>query len=1119
MFNLAFLRLNIMNPIQYTMKTPLRLPLFTFLLTLLCFSFSFEGWGQVTIFSETIDLNNTPSGTQSITNTNFDNSDLTFTGTADTRTSTGSTGYTGASGGRNVFITNTVTRDFLISGVNTENFTDLQLSLGHYKSTTAGNNELIIEVSENGIDFTPLSYSRPTGAGTASWILITPSGTIPSTTNLTIRFRQSSGTTQFRIDDIVLSGTISGTEPLLTTNIATIENLNYFEFTGPSASQSFDLSGANLNGDTVDLTMASSDFEISANDIDFSNSLNFPAYDGTSTTIYVRLKAGLGINNYSDDITISGGGADPISVSLSGNVQPQPTLGWQIDDTNIAFVLDFDNTAIGANEGQYDGSGFEPAPATGRLNSNTFATTGMSDGDTNFGDESIAGDFAGGTSPGGVTAGGFYAFEVAPGNNAFGWQATGSDFAPGTITLRMQNQTGSEINTIDVAYLIYEYNDQGRSNSINFSYSEAFNFYEEVPELNFVSTEAAASSPVWEVHPRNTKITNLEIFEGEFFYFRWTSEDVSGSGSRDELAIDNIRVILNEEFSENYVYEAGSWSPGDPNGITNEFDVLVVKDGEATLNQEMVFLDLIVAPGATLKVEESIEVNGNIIANGELIFVSNATTTGQLDTFTGIISGEVEIQRYIPARRAFRFLSSAVSTSTNINSNWQEGAVNATDNPNPGFGTHITGSTTGANGFDATPSGNYSLFTLNNAGQAWEPVTNTDVNTINAGTPYRLLVRGDRSIDVTSNSATPTNTTLRTTGSLHTGSLTVTDLSSVENEFNFLGNPYPAAVDMNDLITASTNINPNFYYIWDPTLSGANGRGAYVTIDLPLGTNAAGSAGNRYLQPGQAAFVTTLANGAASLQFEETHKNVYTPLTSVFDISSQMDVRLYRAAAYAAGETPSDGLRFKFGEENTNAITSQDAPKFYNQDENLASSNDDRLWSIESRALPEEGESIPLFTNAYRTTDYVFEAQLTEVNDITALLRDHFTGIDTQLENNQNTLYAFNIDPDDPLSSASDRFEIVFEELLSTNDVRFGNGFVLFPNPAQGEINLATKGLQGDEVEVSISNVLGQAVYSATHTVNPNGQLTLNTTTLPQGMYVLKLSHNKGQFTAKFIKK
>jgi len=169
------------------------------------FFFSKKMLGQVTIFTETIgnccSTTNTP-----ISSTTFDNTGLTFTGTADTRTSTVSTGYSGSSGGRNVFFTNTVGRDFIIEGIITTGYNSLTLSFGHYKSTTAANNELVVEVSSDGINWSSLTYSRATGTGTANWLLITPTGTIPATANLRIRFRQTSSTPQFRIDDIKLTG-------------------------------------------------------------------------------------------------------------------------------------------------------------------------------------------------------------------------------------------------------------------------------------------------------------------------------------------------------------------------------------------------------------------------------------------------------------------------------------------------------------------------------------------------------------------------------------------------------------------------------------------------------------------------------------------------------------------------------------------------------------------------------------------------------------------------------------------------------------------------------------------------------------------------------------------------
>jgi hypothetical protein len=186
------------------------------------------GWGQTPIFTESI-------GTVSATTTiaaheaanGFDNDDFTMSGTADVRSTGASTGYTGASGNANIFFTNTAGRYFLIEGINTENYSSIALTLGHFKSTTTGNNELTIEVSSNGIDWTPLTYSRPTGTGTANWVLISPTGAIPSTSNLRLRFTNSSATIQFRLDDIILTGTTSGNPTAATPTFSPVAGTFY----------------------------------------------------------------------------------------------------------------------------------------------------------------------------------------------------------------------------------------------------------------------------------------------------------------------------------------------------------------------------------------------------------------------------------------------------------------------------------------------------------------------------------------------------------------------------------------------------------------------------------------------------------------------------------------------------------------------------------------------------------------------------------------------------------------------------------------------------------------------------------------------------------------------------
>jgi hypothetical protein len=162
---------------------------------------------QTVVFEE--DFGVVTANTNIADHTDFENgTPIVFTGNATIRISTPSEGYVGASGEGCVFIgAATPQQSITIEGINTVDFTDLALSLGHYKGTNAGSNELLIDVSEDGTAWTGLTYTRPTGAGTSNWILIEPTGTIPATANLRIRFSNpSDSNVGFRIDDVKLTG-------------------------------------------------------------------------------------------------------------------------------------------------------------------------------------------------------------------------------------------------------------------------------------------------------------------------------------------------------------------------------------------------------------------------------------------------------------------------------------------------------------------------------------------------------------------------------------------------------------------------------------------------------------------------------------------------------------------------------------------------------------------------------------------------------------------------------------------------------------------------------------------------------------------------------------------------
>ncbi len=192
----------------------------------------------------------------------------------------------------------------------------------------------------------------------------------------------------------------------------------------------------------------------------------------------------------------------------------------------------------------FDGSGFAPSPSAGQLDSDIWRVTGLSDGAMNFGDTKTSGDFARGSSTGGVSTGGVYSFDVGGGNTTLGVQPGGSDFTPGDFTLKIENTTGNTVADVYVSYTIWTYNDQDRANSLNFSWSLDDATYTTVPSLDYTTPGTADAPPAWTSVSRSTTLTGVNLPAGGFLYLKWTGNDVSGSGSRDEYAIDDIEARI-----------------------------------------------------------------------------------------------------------------------------------------------------------------------------------------------------------------------------------------------------------------------------------------------------------------------------------------------------------------------------------------------------------------------------------------------------------------------------------------------------------------------------------------------------------------------------------------------
>ena len=158
-------------------------------------------FGQ-TILSENF---GTPTATTAIASytTYQSTSPITFTGTGTIRSTSASSGYTGASGSGNAYLgtTGTANQYLQINGLNTSTYTPANINFTFgYWSYSIPTTQMLLQYSTDGTNWTNISFLNNTTAG---WNLVTiPNGTLPASSTLSLKFSQPGTTDQFRIDDI-----------------------------------------------------------------------------------------------------------------------------------------------------------------------------------------------------------------------------------------------------------------------------------------------------------------------------------------------------------------------------------------------------------------------------------------------------------------------------------------------------------------------------------------------------------------------------------------------------------------------------------------------------------------------------------------------------------------------------------------------------------------------------------------------------------------------------------------------------------------------------------------------------------------------------------------------------
>lgn len=249
----------------------------------------------------------------------------------------------------------------ILPGINLNNYNDEVMNFTTYAQYGVNNENNYLKL------FYSVDYSGTGNPAFATWnelTFIQPEG-INNTTEVSafsgnISLSAISGTsvfiafkyystdnpTRWRVDDINI---FEATSPLIAANPTNLSGFAYQVGSGPSSEKVFTVSGSNLTGNISLVPPAN--FEISAlSGVGFApaNPLVLQHTGGTvdATTIYVKLKAGLEVGTYNNElIAVTSAGAATVNVSCSGSVTPVVALPLSISSMSYTYPQDFNTLA------------------------------------------------------------------------------------------------------------------------------------------------------------------------------------------------------------------------------------------------------------------------------------------------------------------------------------------------------------------------------------------------------------------------------------------------------------------------------------------------------------------------------------------------------------------------------------------------------------------------------------------------------------------------------------------------------------------------------------------------------------------------------------------------------
>lgn len=524
------------------------------------------------------------------------------------------------------------------------------------------------------------------------------------------------------------------------------------------------------------------------------------------------------------------------------------------------------------------------------------------------------------------------------------------------------------------------------------------------------------------------------------------------------------------------------------NGVYSSFGGTIIFNGAIQHiggSSPTTFNNITILNGSTTTIQNSgiglagvLLCNGILNSNGNLTLISNATKTALIDgAGTGTVNGNVIMQRYLPSRFGYKFISSPFQKAT-VNEFANEVILNASFPPVYKY-------------IENLPSNGW--FHYSNNSDTLFPLLGYAVNFGNTNAPLTLDIAG-----VVNNGTL--SSTLYNTNQVYT------------QGFNLVGNPYPSPIDWNASSGWTKHNIDNAIYFFDAS-SIDQYTGTYSSYINGVSSN--GIANN--IIPSMQGFFVHVSNGVFPVSGTLTINNNSRVNSSnpSFHKDKDSTTKIRLSLCYKHGDVKCDHTVIYFADTKDETFNRDlEALKIYNTDSRVPNlytiTSDNQQVSINAvKQLNDTDLIIPLGIRADKS--FGLTLKLTQIDNFPYDTRLHLVDKYTAkyvdlLKHNEDT--EVEIFPD----AIGNRYVIV----CSKSDI--STSTLLKPNlNAYYDLGTIYVGLNlytGTTGDISITNISGQIVYS-TH-FNNSHFLKINAP-WPSGVYIIKLNSGNRLITKKIL--